>query len=252
MNARFTLLAAALAPAAFVPGAARAQAPAAHPAAAPAVPLTRTTIDVGFVNASGNTNLRTLTVAEQLVVQPGQWKFTQAFAIVNGSTSGVETANNIHLGVRADFAISPRVRAYGLAVFDRDRFAGIARRFGEQLGVSYGALLGPVHVLDLEAGAGRNQQTSPTAAITNYWLGRAAVHYRFTFRPNSYLDEKVQLLQSLQSGPERRLDSDAALVAPLLAGIALRFGYTVHFVNQPPPGFKQTDQVVSSGVQIVF
>jgi putative salt-induced outer membrane protein len=252
MNHRTALVAAALAAAALAPRAVRAQAPPAPPAAAPAVPLTRTTIDLGFISASGNTRLRTLNAAEQLVVQPGPWKFTQTFGIVSGYTSGAETANNIHLGVRGDYAVSPRVRAYGLAVFDRDPFAGIARRFGEQVGVSYGALIGPAHVLDLEAGAGRNEQTSPAAAITDYWLGRGAVHYRFTFRPNSYVDEKLELLQSLQSGPERRINSDAALVAPLVAGIALRFGYTVHFVNQPPPGFKKTDQMVSSGVQIVF
>ncbi|MGD0483947.1 MAG: DUF481 domain-containing protein [Gemmatimonadales bacterium] len=252
MNHRFTLIAAALAAAVLAPRTVRAQSPAAPPAVAPAVPLTRTTIDLGFVSASGNTSLRTLNLAEQLVVRPGPWKFTQAFAIVSGYTNGAETANNIHLGVRGDYAITPRVRAYGLAVFDRDRFAGIARRFGEQLGASYGALIGPAHVLDLEAGAGRNQQTSPTAAITDYWLGRAAVHYRFTFRRNSYVDEKVELLQSLRSGPERRVNSDAVLLAPLVPGIALRFGYTIHFVNQPPPGFRQTDQVVSSGVQIGF
>jgi len=248
MSHRSALVAAALAAAALAPRAASAQAPA----AAPAVPLTHTTIDLGFVSASGNTRLRTLNAAEQFVVQPGPWKFTQNFGIVNGTTDGAATANNIHLGLRADYAITPRVRAYGFAVFDRDPFAGIARRFGEQVGASFGALMGPRHIVDLEIGAGRNQQISPAAAVTDYWLGRGAVHYRFTFRPTSYLDEKLELLQSVQSGPERRINSDAALVAPLVSGIALRFGYTVHFVNQPPPGFKQTDQIVSSGVQIAF
>lgn len=258
MILRSALVASVLAAAASVPRPACAQVPAssapaaAAAAAVPAPPLARTTIDLGFVSASGNTSLRTLNAAEQLVVQPGPWKFTQTFAIVNGYTNGNETANNIRLGMRADYAIWPHVRAYALAVFERNRFAGIARRFEEQLGASYGALIGPMHVLDLEAGAGRNQQTSSAPALTDYWLGRGAVHYRFTFRPNTYVDEKLELLQSLQSGPERRVNSDAALVAPLVAGIAIRFGYTVHFVNQPPAGFKKTDQIVSSGLQIVF
>jgi putative salt-induced outer membrane protein len=245
-------LAAALVGAALcAPHAGRAQAPA---AAAPA-PRTHTTIELGFVSASGNTTLRTLNAAEQFVFQPAPWKFTQTFAIVNGYTNGSETANNIRFGVRADYAFTEHFRAYGLGLYERNRFAGIARRFEEQLGLSYGALVGPRQVLDLEAGAGRNQQTSPTARPNDYWLGRAAAHYRFTFRPNAYLDEKVELLQSLQSGPERRINSEAALVAPLSTRIALRFGYVVRFVNAPPvavPAIKQTDQIVSSGVQIAF
>lgn len=216
-------------------------------------PRTRTTVDLGFVSATGNTRLRTLTAAEQFVFRAAPWTLTQSFAIVNGFTNGVETANSIRAGLRADFAFSARARLYAVGLYERNRFAGIARRFEKQLGASYGALVGPTHILDIEAGAGRNQQTSPAAKVTDFWLGRAAAHYRFTFRPNTYMDEKLELLQSLQSGPQRRINSEAALVAPLSSRISLRFGYTIHFVNQPPDStYKQTDQVVSSGIQIIF
>jgi putative salt-induced outer membrane protein YdiY len=216
-------------------------------------PRTRTTVDLGFVSATGNTRLRTLTVAEQFVFRAAPWTIAQTFAIMNGFTNGVETANNIRVGLRADFAFAAHLRVYALGLYERNRFAGIARRFEEQVGASYVALAGPKHLLELEAGAGRNQQTSPADQAINFWLGRAAAHYRYTFRPGAYLDEKLELLQSLQSGPERRINSEAALVAPLSSRIALRFGYTVHFVNQPPDStYKKLDQVVSSGIQIIF
>jgi putative salt-induced outer membrane protein YdiY len=244
------LVAALVAAALAAPHAVRAQAPAAP---AP-VPLTRTTIELGFVSASGNTSLRTLNAAEQFVFQPAPWKFTQTFAIVNGYTNGTETANTIRFGLRADYAFSGHFRAYALGLYERNRFAGIARRFEEQLGLSYGALIGPRHVLDFEAGAGRNQQTSPAAKVIDYWLGRAAAHYRFTFRPNTYLDEKLELLQSLQSGSERRINSEAALVAPLSSRVAMRFGYVVRFVNSLPDSTVRfhADQTVSAGLQIAF
>jgi putative salt-induced outer membrane protein YdiY len=216
-------------------------------------PRTRTTVDVGFVNASGNTRLRTLTAAEQFVFRAAPWTLTQTFAIVNGSSAGTETANTIRAGGRADYTLSAHLRLFALGLYERNRFAGIARRFEEQVGASYGALVGPTHLLELEAGAGRNEQTSPAAKVTDYWLGRAAAHYRFTFRPNAYLDEKLELLQSLQSGPERRINSEAALVAPLSSRIALRFGYAVRFVNQPPDStYRKTDQLFSSGIQIIL
>jgi putative salt-induced outer membrane protein len=215
-------------------------------------PRVRTTIDVGFVSATGNTRVSTLTTAEQFVFRAAPWTLTQSFAIVYSRSDTLETANSLRAGVRADYALSARVRFYGFGVFERNRFAGVARRFEEQVGASWGAVIGPVHLLELEGGAGRNQQTSPADLVTDYWLGRAAVHYRCTFRPNTYVDEKLELLQSLQSGHERRVNSEAAVVAPLSRRISLRFGYTVQVVNQPPPGFKKTDQVVSSGLQNIF
>jgi putative salt-induced outer membrane protein len=247
MTVRHPLAAALLAAAVLAP-------PALHAQAAAAPPLTRTTIDLGFVSASGNTSIRTLSVAEQFVVQPAPWKFTQTFSIVNGYTKGVETANTIRVGARGDYAFTEHLRAYAAALYERNRFAGIARRFEEQLGLSYGALVGPTHVLDLEAGAGLNQQTSPTASVANYWLGRAAVHYRFTFRLNTYFDEKMEVLQSLQSRGNRRINSDAALVAPLATGIAMRIGWVLRFVNELPDPSVQyhADQTVSAGLQIVF
>jgi putative salt-induced outer membrane protein YdiY len=242
-------LVAALAGAALAaPRGAQAQAPAAPP------PLTRTTIDLGFVSASGNASFRTLSLAEQFVVQPAPWKFTHTFSIVNGYTSGVETANTIRAGLRGDYNFVDHLRAYASVLYERNRFAGIARQFEEQLGLSWGALVGPAHVLDLEAGTGLNQQTSPSASVLNYWLGRAAVHYRFTFRPNTYLDEKLEVLQSLQSSDNRRINSDFALVAPLSKGIAMRFGHALRFVNSVPDTTVHfhADQTVSAGLQIVF
>jgi hypothetical protein len=44
-------------------------------------------------------------------------------------------------------------------------------------------------------------------------------------------------------------------VAPLSRVISLRFGYVVRFVNAPPaavPAIKKTDQIVSSGLQVIF
>ena len=50
------------------------------------------------------------------------------------------------------------------------------------------------------------------------------------------------------------LQSDFALVAPLTKGIAMRFGYTLRFVNSVPDTTVHfhADQTVSAGLQIVF
>jgi len=226
--------------------------PRAAPAQAAAEARFRTTIDLGVVNASGNTRLRTANAAEQLVYRTAPWKFTQTFNIVNGSTNGVETANNIRAGLRTDYGFSAHIRAYALVLYERNRFAGIARRFEESVGAVYGALTGPKHILDIEAGAGNNQQRGTGGPVESFWLGRFAGRYRYTIRGNSYVEEKLEILENLETTADTRVDSEATLVAPLSATIALRFGYLVRFDNRPEPTFEKTDQIVSSGVQIVF
>ena len=89
MSRDLALAAALVAAALLVPRAGAAQAFAAQAAVAqrPAVPgarppLTRTTFDLGFVSTSGNASVRTLSLAEQFILQPGPWKFAQTFAFV--------------------------------------------------------------------------------------------------------------------------------------------------------------------------
>ena len=224
-----------------------AQAP---PAAPP--PLLHTQVDLGFVNTAGNSSVRTLNVAEQFVVQPAPWKFTQTFSIVDAYTSGVETANSLKAGVRADYAATSRFKLYGLLGYYRDRFAGVARRFEESGGLAYGALTGPTHLLDVEAGAGRTQQAGSSGPVQQYWISRLALRYRVNFTTLAYAEQKVELISDLQDLPNELLNTESALVAPLSQNVALKVGYTVRFANRPQPTFKKTDTVLSAGLQLQF
>lgn len=238
----FLALAALAAPAAGV-----AQAPAAPPAH-----LVHTQIDLGFVSASGNSSVRTLNLGEQLVVTPAPWTFTQTFAVTNGYTSGVETVNTLTAGLRADRAVSARLKVYALADFMRNRFAGIARRFEEAAGLAYGALAGPRNVLDFEAGAGRNQQTGTTGPSQAYWTGRLAAHYKLNFTSTASFEEKVEDLVDVQNPKNMLVNSETSVTAPISGAVGLKLGYVVHFANEPQPGFKKADTILSAGLQIVF
>jgi len=250
------LLAAALAaPAAAVsqnpaPPPAPAAAPA--PPAPPPPPLVKTQIDLGFVSTAGNSSVRTLNVGEQLTVKPDPWKFTQTFSIVNGYTSGVETVNTLTAGLRADYAFGPRLKAYAFGNFIRNRFAGIARRFEEVAGLAYGALTGPTNILDVEAGAGRNQQAGGTGPVQAFWLGRLAFHYRLNFTTKAYFDQKAEDLADLGNPKNMLVNTESALVAPISGTVGLKLGYVVHFANEPQPGFKKADTILSAGLQLVF
>ncbi|HTT67442.1 MAG TPA: DUF481 domain-containing protein [Gemmatimonadales bacterium] len=238
------------------PAVARSQtpAPAPAPAAAPAPPppLVRTQIDLGFVSTSGNSSVRTLNVAEQLVVRPEPWKFTQTFSIVNGYTSGVETVNTLIAGLRADRAVSARLRVYALGDFTRNRFAGIARRFEEAAGLACGVLTGPTSVLDLEAGAGRIEQAGVAGPVQQFWTGRLAAHYKLNFTSRAFFEQKVEYLADVENPKNMLINTESALAAPISNNVGLKLGYVVHVANQPQPGFKKADTILSAGLQLSF
>jgi putative salt-induced outer membrane protein len=232
-----------------VPAVAVAQAPA--PAPAPP-PLIKAQIDLGFVSTSGNTSVRTLNVGEQLVVNPGAWKFTQAFSVVNSSTADVETVNTLTAGVRADYSVGSRFRFFALGTFSRNRFAGIARRFEEAVGLAYGVLTGPTNILDVEAGGGRNQQTGTTGPSQQFWVSRVAVHYKLNFTSHAYFEQKAEDLADLQNLKNMFINTESSLVAPISSTVALKLGYMVRYANQPQPGFKKADTILSAGLQLQF
>lgn len=233
------------------PAPAPAVAPAPPPPTPPPPPLVKAEIDLGFVSTSGNTSVRTLNVGEQLSVKPGPWKFGETFAIVDGYTGGVETANNIAAGVRADYSVSSRFRLYALVNFTRNRFAGIARRFDEAAGLAYGVLTGPVNVLDVEAGAGR-QQNVVMGPLQEYWVGRLAVHYHLNFTTRASFDQKVEDLGDVDNPKNMLINTESSVVAPISNNAGLKLGYIVHFANQPQPGFKKADTILSAGLQLLF
>ncbi len=230
--------------------------PAAAQVAAPptaTLPRWRAPFDLGYVMTTGNSRVRTLNVGEQVGFNPGQWRFSQTFSIVNGYTNDSETVSTIKAGLRADYAVGTRFRLFALGTFTRDRFAGVARRFEEAAGLAYGVLTGPVNVLDVEAGAGRTQQTSTADSTLQYWVSRLALHYKLNFTSRAFFEQKAELLEDLQSTKNYLVNTESSVVAPVLSNVGLKVGYVVRYANEPPtPGVKKTDTILSAGLQLVF
>jgi putative salt-induced outer membrane protein len=109
-------------------------------------------IDVGLVAASGNTDLTTFNLGQKLEYLKGKWEITQGARRVNGQTNGVESANEYAAAVQPAYLLSARWKAYGLASWDRNPFLGVTTRWQEGLGLSFAAVHGACHTLDVDGG----------------------------------------------------------------------------------------------------
>ncbi len=223
-----------------------------RPAAAQSADTLRVTGDVGVVNAAGNTQLTTVNVGQELRWRTGPLTLGQTFAVVYGRTDGETTSSLWRSGARAEYALSPGVSVYGSVAYDRDRFAGIARRLEEGAGIGLGLLRRTRDRLEAKAGLSLVQQRSTAGADDTFAAASGGFSYAHQLGEAASLRQKVEGLANLEDASDFRLTSESALIAPLSRRLALKISYEVRFDNQPEPGFRSTDRLLTSGLQFTL
>jgi putative salt-induced outer membrane protein len=212
----------------------------------------RLTGDLGVVNTAGNTDLTTINVGEEVRWWRGPLTLGQTFALVYGRSGGETTSALWRAGVRGDYALSEAVSAYARAGFDRDRFAGIARRFEQGTGIGVALLRRTRDRLETEAGFSLVQQRSTLGTQDDFASTRGAATYQHHFTEDTYFRQMVEATANLEDGSDYRLASESALVAPLSSRLALKVSYVVRYDHRPEPGFRSTDRLLTSGLQFTL
>ena len=220
--------------------------------AAADAPTTSFTTDLGYVATTGNTRVSTVNIGERLVHARGLWRFEQTFGIVYGENDGVENANLLRAGLGAQYGLRPWVALATGVLYDRNRFAGIARRTEEYLGLVFRVLEAPRDTLRLETGASLTQQLGVDGLENDFPAARAAAWYKRTFGASAFFLQTLEAIPNLEVREDYRINSESALVAPLSQKVALKLGYIIRFDNLPETGFLSTDRIFTSGLQIAF
>ena len=220
---------------------------------------THFTGDLSYVQTGGNTEVVTLAATDKLEHVAGKWKFTQEGGAVWGETEGVESAGRYGASLRADYALTERLSAYGLAAWRRNTFAGISRQFDEGVGLAYHALVPAVtpsvtqpHLFDLEVGAGVSQRRDVFGVEDNFGTARAAALYEYFFREKTYLEIGGAYLMNLNDTEDSESRGRVALTAPLSANLGLKVGYEVAYRARPLPGLERQDSTFSAGIQVTY
>ncbi|MGH7681631.1 MAG: DUF481 domain-containing protein [Candidatus Eiseniibacteriota bacterium] len=213
---------------------------------------TKITGDLGYVSTAGNSDVQTLTGTEKLEYNSGKWLFTQDAAAVWGEDHGVENAGRYLAGLRADYAMTKRVSAYGLGLWRRNTFAGIKRQFDEGAGLVYHAIIPSPHQLDLEGGAGLSQRENVLSIEDNFGTGRLAGLYRYYFKEKTYFEATGTYLANFKNSNDYEWDTKESLVAPLSGLLSMKLGYNYHYRNAPLPGFKTWDSTFAAGIQVTY
>lgn len=208
--------------------------------------------EVGYVNTAGNSDISTLNVGEKVKYNLTKVTLNQFFALVYGETDGQTTTSLWRTGVRGDLALTSRLALYGLAGFDRNRFAGIQRRFEEGAGLGFKVITGETNKLEFEAGIDITQQRSTLDVNDNFTSARTAGLFQHNFKPTAYFLQTIEVLPNLETSEDLRINTETALVAPLSKRFAVKLSYVIRYDKLPEPGFKKTDRLFTSGLQVTL
>ena len=93
---------------------------------------------------------------------------------------------------------------------------------------------------------------SKTFAAPGTATGVETMTIEGTVNKTAFAQEALEVLPDLQHSQNLRINSETDLVAPLSTAISLKVGYVIRFDNLPPAGFKKTDRILTTGIQIAL
>ena len=219
---------------------------------APPRPTTTATGDLGFVSATGNTNITTLSVGQKLTHTEGRIVISQLFVYVYGTTKGIESAKDLRMAVRSDIAWIPRFGGFAGAAYERNTYAGYTTRVDEIVGVLWRVLVEPGDSLNLDLGGVLTQQRNVDLTSQSHPSARGAANYKHNFSPRSYFQQLAEYIPNLEINREYRLNTESALVAPISSHMGVKVSYAFRYDSHPPANFGTTDRVFTTGVQISY
>lgn len=214
----------------------------------------KATGDLSFVNTGGNTDVLSLGLSDKIewTMSP-RFKLKQQFGWIYGETDGEETANALLTGIRGEYSLSKRVLVFLGFNYDYNLFAGVKRRFEEYAGFGFVVVDKPKDILRFDAGISQFQEWAKYSDVNNsFTAGRLAGDYKHLFKEKAYFQQILEYLPNFKTSEDYRLNSETALVAPLTGGVAIKLGYLVRYRGLPPEGFKKTDTVFRTGIQVTY
>ena len=193
---------------------------------------------IGFSKSGGNTSTSDISLGVGLTKEGLRWRYKFAALADYQHSNGVTTGNQQVVSLEPDYKVDDRLFVFGLAEYERNRFAGFSARDTLGGGIGYRAVATPSVTVDLKAG--------PTWRKTSYIGGPSvsaiaalgALDATWKVSAPLLLSEDASVLYTSQN---TAINSLTALTAKLSSKLSARASFQLTDNSNPPPGFKKVD-----------
>lgn len=203
--------------------------------------------EFSYVDMTGNTETTSLAGKNLLAYRftpraTVSWKVGALYSEDGGET----TAESYSTELRLDWMRTARTYYYALGGWNKDRFAGIDRRYYAGGGAGRKFLDGPKHFLAGEAGLNYTREEYIDGSDSGFLTGRAFGKYEYAFTEKNRFLQSLEFLYDFSDSAHYRLNSETAVVSALTDVFSLKAGYNVRYDHRPVPAdLEHTDTMMS-------
>ncbi|MEZ5293867.1 MAG: DUF481 domain-containing protein [Vicinamibacterales bacterium] len=246
---RFLFLFACLSVLASAP--ALAQAPAAPP---PPPPGWAGSIGGGLAVTSGNADTSTTNVGYDVLRDYGtDFVFKSTGLVLKGSSGGESNVDRSQADVRADYRLSPRLSAFGLGTFARDRFKDIDYLIAPTTGLSYKVLVTDRAEWTTDGSVGLVFEKNQGFDVDTSGAVLAGEKFAFKLGEKSKLTHAASGLWKMQDFEDAFYTFSAGLLTSVAGNFDLKTEFLSTFKNKlTDPTLQKADQSVVLSVVYKF
>jgi putative salt-induced outer membrane protein len=194
--------------------------------------------ELGAFNSTGNAENTGLTASLALTREGINWRHKLRGRADYQEANGVTTREQFLAAYEPNLKLSPRLFAFALAQYERDRFQGFSARYSLSGGLGYEVIDRDDLSLSIQAGPAYRQTERINDTTDSSLAGLASADFDWQ------ISERIALTQDLsafiESGNSTYV-SDTGLQAGISDRIKVRLSYTVEHDTDPPPGAENTD-----------
>ncbi len=221
-------------------------------------------ISAGYTETSGNSESSAANAAVGLRHDKDRWHHIfGATAVASKAAadrdSEVEvSAESYWAGIKSQYDLTARYYAFGSVDWYKDRFSAYDRQVYEAVGLGWRVLLGPTHLLDVEAGVGlRQSKLQSSGESQRDVIGLLRGVYTWNISENAAFGQKLGILAGSDN---TYVESTTELKANIVGNLALALAYTIKHNTDveidtsvtPERPYEKTDRYTTLSLEYSF
>jgi putative salt-induced outer membrane protein YdiY len=214
----------------------------------PPPPLWDAQVGASFVGTNGNSETSTLGADFSANHRGLVWKIESGANAVRSSSLDETTAER-YLGLlRAQRKLTRIIGVTSGIKLERDQFAGLDFRSVLDGGLSWALVRRAVWTLDGVTGLAWNHESRTASATIDHPVGLLQLLSRVPFGAAGDTTQRFTYYPDFAESSAYRSEGEITAQAAMTDHLALKLGYLLRFANDPPPGFKKTDNSATASV----
>lgn len=205
--------------------------------------------DLGYTDTSGNSETSSLNAAFGLGYETGLWTHGLELKALRSEDNGETNAERYEADFKSQYALSDISYVFGKIDYEKDEFAGVARRLSETIG--YGRTLYDTepHKLVGEASVGASQVRFQDGTRDSGAIARLGLDYDWTISESAVFGQDLTVESG---GVNTYIESITELKMTVIGNLFAKLSYTIKHNTDVPAGTEETDKITAVALSYEF